>query len=99
MISEPSPLLSTVGLGMVLLSPADMVTAFANFWPNDKAADRTLKQGVPTLPGFVPMTYQLKGPRMKWRRALFDPIVIPDPRAWLEGKLGPIRGMRPEETL
>jgi len=34
--------------------------------------------------------YQLAGPKMNRRTALFDPAVLPDPRAWLEDRLGPL---------
>ena len=42
------------------------------------------------MPGFVPITYQLKGPKMKQRLAYFDLNVIPNPRAWLEANIGPL---------
>jgi hypothetical protein len=36
--------------------------------------------------------YQHPGPRQKWRAFRFDPDVRPDPRAWLESRLGPLAG-------
>jgi hypothetical protein len=34
--------------------------------------------------------YQLPGPRQKWRTFRYSPDVHPDPRAWLESRLGPL---------
>jgi hypothetical protein len=36
--------------------------------------------------------YQHPGARQKWRLAWVDPAVVPDPRAWLETRLGPLAG-------
>jgi hypothetical protein len=36
------------------------------------------------------VTYQPCGPKMNRRAAAFDPAVLPDPRAWLESRLGPL---------
>ena len=68
----------------MLTSRIDMVKLWPHIWPNHRAADVTLATGVPTLPGFVPVTYQLVGPKMKRRRGQFDLTVIPDPKAWNE---------------
>ena len=84
----PSLLLATAATGVMLTSQMDMVKLWPELWPNEKAAFRTLKQGVPTLPGFVEVPYQLTGPKMKSRLAYFDPSVIPDPVSWLRNKLG-----------
>jgi hypothetical protein len=45
---------------------------------------------VPSLPGFVPMTYQLrsKSKNAKPRSAYFNMTLIPDPTSWLQEKLG-----------
>ena len=45
---------------------------------------------MPALPGFEPMYYQLKGPKMKQRLGHFDRTLIPDPRTWLTERLGPL---------
>ena len=87
---RPSLLLETAAEGVMLITPKDMVRLWPEIWPNDKAADRTLRQGVPVLPGFVQVSYQLKGPKMKLRVGYFDPAIIPDPHAWLETNLGPL---------
>lgn len=34
--------------------------------------------------------YQQPGARQKWRTGGYDPAVVPDPRAWLEARLGPL---------
>ncbi|WP_167858773.1 hypothetical protein, partial [Methylobacterium nonmethylotrophicum] len=34
--------------------------------------------------------YQQPGARQKWRTGAYDPAVVPDPRAWLEARLGPL---------
>ena len=47
--------------------------------------------GVPFLPGFKQVNYQLQGPKMKSRSAYFDLKIIPNPRTWLEQRLGPLR--------
>lgn len=40
------------------------------------------------LPGFTKVTYRLVGAKMKSRTAWVDLSLIPDPRAWLEARLG-----------
>ena len=53
-------------------------------------------KGVPELPGFEPVEYQLAGPKMKRRKGFFDRSLITDPRAWLTGRLGkltPLKGI------
>jgi putative DNA primase/helicase len=37
---------------------------------------------------FVPIWYQLPGERMRPRHGFFDPAIVPEPRAWLEERLG-----------
>ena len=48
-----------------------MVKLWPELWPNEKAAYRTIKQGVPELPGFEPVEYQLAGAKMKRRDGFF----------------------------
>lgn len=88
--TEPSLLIETAAEGVVLTSPVDMVRIWPTIWPNTRAADRTLALGVPTLPGFERLSYQLEGAKMKPRVAYFDSELIPDPRTWLEARLGPL---------
>jgi hypothetical protein len=37
-----------------------------------------------------PLRYQLRGPKQNRRAAVYDPAVLPDPRTWLEKRLGPL---------
>jgi Bifunctional DNA primase/polymerase, N-terminal/Primase C terminal 2 (PriCT-2) len=89
----PSLLIETAAEGVMLLSPVDLVKIWPALWPNDKAADRTIAMGVPALPGFDLITYQLDGPKMTRRTAYFDRKIIPDPLAWLAARLGPLRDL------
>ena len=85
----PSLLIETAMTeGVMLTSPTDMVKLWPSLWSNEKAAYRTFKEGVPDLPGFERVEYQLAGPKMNRREALFDRSLIPDPLAWLETRLG-----------
>jgi hypothetical protein len=77
----------------MLLSPVDLVKVWPALWPNEKAADRTIAMGVPTLRGFDMIIYQLEGPKMTRRTAYFDRKIIPDPCAWLEARLGPLKDL------
>jgi Bifunctional DNA primase/polymerase, N-terminal/Primase C terminal 2 (PriCT-2) len=88
--TEPSLLIETAAEGVMLTSPVDMVRIWPTIWPNDKAADRTLAKGIPALPGFRQFSYQLDGPKMKPRIAYFSLDLIPNPRVWLEARLGPL---------
>ena len=52
------------------------------------------EDGVPALPGFVQVTYQLAGNGMK-ELGWFDLAIVADPGAWLtERLLGPLAGSR-----
>jgi hypothetical protein len=84
----PNLLIATAAVGHMLTAPVDMTRVRPELWPNRKAATRTLKQGVPSLPGFVPVHYQLVGAKMKRRLGYFDPALISDPRTWLREQLG-----------
>jgi hypothetical protein len=72
-------------------------------WSNKTAADRALRDAnvgalcyreylysKVTRRSLQETVYQLAGARMNKREAYFDPAVIPDPRAWLEERLGPL---------
>ena len=87
---KPSLLIETAKDGVMPTAPTDMVRLWPKLWPHDKAADRTLKLGVPVLPGFLPVNYHPVGPKKKQRLAYFDPIIIPDPMTWLQERLGPL---------
>ncbi len=93
---EPSKLIETAALeGVMLTSSKDMVKIWPKICPNERAADRTLADGVPVLPGFVSVSYRPAGASgrrgggaVRWRQGFFDLSIIPDPKTWLEGWLG-----------
>jgi putative DNA primase/helicase len=97
--AEPSLLIETAVEGVMLTSPVDMVQVFPSLWPNRKSAFRTIKHGVPSLPGFHAVTYQLAGDKMKPRVACFDLALIPDHRAWLEEHLGKVKSVAPFKEI
>jgi putative DNA primase/helicase len=74
--------------GAMLTSTVDLMKVWPEIWSNHSAAERTLKNGVPKLPGFERVDYQLDGPKMNKRVAYFDRRLIPDPVAWLTERLG-----------
>ena len=39
-----------------------------------------------------PFRYQRAGPKQKWRTGAHCPVAVPEPRAWLESRLGPLAG-------
>jgi putative DNA primase/helicase len=98
---EPSALVEAAVDGAVLLSRTDMVKAYKDkaIWENVAAAKRTfaeLRQERILAPvrrlvtGWQAVTYQMPGSRQKLRYGYFDRALIPDPRAWLEARLGPV---------
>jgi hypothetical protein len=87
---KPNLLWETIAEGVVLTAPIDLVKVWPDLWPNEKAAYRSIKDGLPTLPGFTEVTYRLAGPKMKPRVGYFDLNLIPEPRAWLKKRLGPL---------
>ncbi|MCJ2045567.1 hypothetical protein MKK58_13640, partial [Methylobacterium sp. J-078] len=100
--------------GVVLDSPADMAAAWPGVWPNAEVAKkwRQRREGDQIHTGTNPykedfyigkfprvrFRYQRPGARQKWRTGAFDPAVVPNPRAWLESRLGPIAGFHIIET-
>ena len=76
--------------GVILTAPGDLTKVWPAIWQNSQAAKRTLQVGIPALPGMILVSYQLVGPKMNMRKAYFDPAIVPDPRAWIEAKLGQI---------
>jgi putative DNA primase/helicase len=86
----PSLLINTAAEGVMLTNQSDMAKAFPKLWPNVDVAKRTLKAGVPELPGFTRVTYQRAGGRQKRRLAYFDLALIPEPAAWLKARLGAV---------
>jgi putative DNA primase/helicase len=98
---EPSALFEAAVDGAVLLSRTDMMKAYEGkaIWENVAAAKRTfaeLRQERiqaafrKLVAGWQAVTYQMPGSRQKLRYGYFDRVLIPDPRAWLEARLGPV---------
>jgi hypothetical protein len=89
--------------GIWLESPTDMAKAWPGVWKNAKAARDWIsyKGGFfytksLSIENSARVNYQLVGARQHWRSARFDPAVVPDPRAWLEARLGPLAGFEVE---
>jgi len=87
--------------GMVLENAADMARAFPDLWPSrDAAKKQNQRRGTNCYyrdlsnsnlsPSSSVVAYRPAGPGQKDRTARFDLVLIPDPRAWLEAKLGPL---------
>jgi putative DNA primase/helicase len=81
---------ATAREGVMLTAATDMMTIWPELFPNRSAADRVVAKGVPALPGFVPIHYQMKGRNQKFRLAHFDMSLIGDPLGWLTERLGPV---------
>ncbi|CAA9360622.1 MAG: hypothetical protein AVDCRST_MAG90-2993 [uncultured Microvirga sp.] len=88
--------------GIVLESPTDMAACWPEVWETPEAARQWQKR---STSGQNPIKdilyremtacdfrYQRPGARQKWRNGAFDPAVVPDPRAWLEARLGRLAG-------
>ncbi len=86
---RPSRLVTTSMEGVMLEAPDDMVKLWPELWPNRQAATRGVK-GIPDLPNFETVRYQLKGRNQKFRVGRFDRSLITDPGAWLAERLGPV---------
>jgi hypothetical protein len=89
-----------VAEGIWLESPADMAAAWPDVWPTPMAANNWLRANTVYFP-FIDYSskeklhrvrYHRAGPKRKWRTAWVDPAVVPDPRGWLEARLGPLSG-------
>jgi hypothetical protein len=88
-----------VAEGIWLESPSDMAKA----WPEDWATPMAAKNWLRTNTVYFPLLEYIKekvhrvryhphGAKQKWRAAWVDPAVVPDARAWLEARLGPLAG-------
>jgi hypothetical protein len=91
--------------GVVLHSPTDIAKAWPDVWGDREAARnwlfeeqrliflyRNLYKG--ESDGVHRVRYKSAGPKQKWKPAWFDLAVVPDPRAWLESRLGPLADYR-----
>ena len=86
--NDPSLWWETIAEGVMLTSRVDLMKVWPDHWPNVDKAKQTVSETLPVLPGLTKVTYQLVGPKMKPRTGYFDFNLIPDPRGWLEGRLG-----------
>jgi hypothetical protein len=83
-----------------LESPADMARAWPEVWSTEQVAKNWLNgpHGNISLDSHdsqgkcYRVRYQHAGERQRWRVAWFDLKVVPNPRAWLEARLGPLSG-------
>lgn len=85
--------------GIMVSSSTDMVKA-RPLWASSRSAERAvqeaggsrqfpIKDSKRDLAGtFSPLRYRPPGNGQHWRRAWYDPAVLPNPRGWLERKLG-----------
>lgn len=85
---DQSALVETAADGVMLTAAIDITKIWPALWPNRSKADRTLRAGIPTLPGFVQVKYRLAGNGMKTRTGYFDTKLISDPGQWLTERLG-----------
>jgi putative DNA primase/helicase len=87
--------------GVVLENAADMARAFPDLWPSHDAARQQKARSVTscyyrdlsnsrTSHSSSVVAYRPAGPGQKDRTARFDLVLVPDPRAWLESRMGPL---------
>jgi hypothetical protein len=84
----PSAYIEMVRTGLGVESPDHMTKAWPDVWRNERAAKRALADGRFEANGMRRFRYQIAGPKQKWRRGWYDPTIVSDPRASLEGLLG-----------
>jgi putative DNA primase/helicase len=98
---RPSRRDAMAATGVVLENAADMAKGFPELWPSHDAARQDRARSVTF--GYYRtfynsdlshsssvVTYRPAGAGQKDRQARFDLGLIPDPRAWLEQRLGPL---------
>jgi hypothetical protein len=94
---SPAVAVDMITEGAVLTSRIDMMKVWPKIYRNDSAARRALDdlRRSPKLVALIarwqPVSYQLPGPKMNLRFAHFDRARIPDPKAWLERQIGPLK--------
>jgi putative DNA primase/helicase len=88
--------------GAALMNPADAADCYPNLWPTHEGArtawkrgtlvhlliDKYLSRDEPKIALLTPATYQRTGRGQRSTVAWFDPALVPDPREWLEARLG-----------
>lgn len=97
--------------GMALESPDDMATAYGQIWGTADAAKKAGQRsrlGTSPLKGspkgecpqpLCRVTYQRSGAGRRRVQAVYDPAVVPDPRAWLAERLGDLAAFEPVEAV
>jgi hypothetical protein len=87
--------------GVWLESPTDMAAAWPEVWATAKAAERSPESlNRESYKGkWGSVRYQRSGPNQNWKEAFYDPDVIPDPRGWLEDRVGPLAGYEIERRV
>jgi putative DNA primase/helicase len=86
--------------GVAPLSAPAAAKAYPEIFPNAKAAKNALGRGGPhslnnpSIKGMrlTSCRYRLIGAGRRPVTALVDPAAVPDPRSWLEARLGPLAG-------
>jgi hypothetical protein len=84
-----------------------MSRAWPDVWATPQAARDWLRTNAVVFPlrgvsyqgklhsvRFLRVHYQRAGPKQNWHEAWVDPGVVPDSRAWLEARLGPLAGFK-----
>ena len=92
--------------GVALLSAPAAAKAYPEIFRNPKAAKNALGRGGPhslnnlSIKGMrlTSCRYRLIGAGRHPATALVDPAAVPDPRSWLEARLGPLSGFWPAST-
>ena len=92
--------------GVALLSAPAAAKAYPEIFRNAKAAKNALGRGGPhslnnpSIKGMrlTSCRYSLIGAGRHPVTALVDPAAVPDPRSWLEERLGPLSGFWPAST-
>jgi hypothetical protein len=103
---EPSPMVEMAAEGVVLTNPKDMSEAWPQMWATADAAKKALQRArrgneghfssisilLENCPSFQRLLYRTAR-RGRPVAAFYDPALVPDPRAWLENKLGPLASL------
>jgi hypothetical protein len=94
---EPSPTVEMLVEGIALTSPGDMAAAWPGVWATARAAKWALEKARDVFPmdktlsiekTSLALLYTTAATRFRRAAAFFDPRIVPNPRAWLEERLG-----------
>jgi putative DNA primase/helicase len=94
--------------GVAFENSGHALQAYPGLWPSKRAAEQAFYRGrCTTNPYEEPLlgecraplrvAYQVVGPGQRAAVAWFDPLVVPDPEAWLSDRLGPLAWCRPDQ--